>query len=174
MRVLNLGSGDDYVQGAVNVDFYARHVDVRHDLEITPYPFEANAFDEIRCMNVLEHLRDPIRIMAELHRIGTHGARVTIRVPHFRSASLYEDITHQRGYAWRTLDHFTADGQIYGDYTERGFRMIDRQYTPYLIPWLYRLLSKVPRLTDNLLSKYIPMASILFTLEVRKDPPAAN
>lgn len=168
MTTLNLGSGEDYLEGAVNVDLYARRADVRHDLEVTPYPFADDSFDLIRCMNVLEHLREPIRVMEELYRIGRHGARVVIRVPHFRSASLYEDITHQRGYAWRTLDHFTPDGQVYGDYTRRGFVMVHREYTPYLMPWLYRLLSRAPRLTDNLLSKFIPMASILFTLEVRK------
>ncbi|MGY3232019.1 SAM-dependent methyltransferase [Luteibacter sp. HA06] len=168
MKTLNLGSGNDYLDGAVNVDFYSVKADIRHDLESMPYPFADDTFDAIRCMNVLEHLHEPIRVMQELHRIGRHGARVIIRVPHFRSAALYEDITHQRGYAWRTLDHFVTDGEIYGDYTSRGFVMIDRQYTPYLIPFLYRLLSKVPRLTDNLLSKFIPMASILFTLEVRK------
>jgi SAM-dependent methyltransferase len=168
-HTLNLGSGNDYLEGAVNVDFYAAKADVRHDLELTPYPFQESTFDEIRCMNVLEHLRDPIRVMEELHRIGRPGARVYIRVPHFRSASLYEDITHQRGYAWRTLDHFTEEGEVYGDYTRRGFVMVERKYTPYLFPWLYNLLSRVPMLTDHLLSKYIPMASIMFTLEVRKD-----
>lgn len=168
MTILNLGSGEDYLDGAINVDLYARVADVRHDLEVTPYPFDDDSFDTIRCMNVLEHLKDPIRVMEELHRVAKHGARVIIRVPHFRSAALYEDITHHRGYAWRTLDHFTPDGQVYGDYTRRGFIMVDRQYTPYLLPPLYRLLSRMPRLTDNLLSKFIPMASILFTLEVTK------
>ena len=43
-----------------------------------------------------------------------------------------------------------------------------RRYTPYLLPILYRWLSAVPVLTDNLLSKYIPMASIEFELETIK------
>lgn len=168
MNKLNLGSGSHYRPDYVNVDFFAERVDIRHDLNEFPYPFEDGVFDEIVCMNIIEHLREPIKVMEELHRIGRHGAKIVIRVPHFRSASLYEDITHLRGYAWRTFDHFTVRSEIYGLYTQRRFLMRDRHYTPYLFPWLYRVLSRVPRLTDNLLSKFVPMASIMFTLEVEK------
>lgn len=167
-HVLNLGCGADYVEGAVNVDQFASHVDVRHDLNKTPYPFADNEFDEIRCMNVIEHLDDILSVMQELHRIGRAGCLVVIRVPHFRSACLYEDITHRHGFAWRSFDLFTSDGSLYGEYTSRRFKIRSRAYTPYKLPFLYRLLSKAPVLTDNLLSKYIPMASILFELEVLK------
>lgn len=167
-RLLNLGCGEDYVEGAVNVDEFAHKVDVRHDLNRIPYPFPDNAFDAIRCMNIIEHLDDVIATMRELHRIGRPGCRVSIRVPHFRSACLYEDITHRRGFAWRSFDVFAVGGTVYGDYAAFKFRIRSRAYTPYKLPVLYRLLSKAPVLTDNLLSKYIPMASILFELEVVK------
>src|SRR5690242_13493694 len=96
-HVLNLGCGADYMEGAVNVDRFASNVDVRHDLNKTPYPFPSNEFDEIRCMNIIEHLDDVFSVMQELHRIGRAGCLVIIRVPHFRSACLYEDITHRHG-----------------------------------------------------------------------------
>ena len=165
---LNLGCGQEYRQGETNVDFFATRVDVRHDLNLMPYPFNDSTFDAIRCMNIIEHLDDPIAVMHELHRIGKPGALITIRVPHFRSASLYEDITHRRGYAWRTFDLFTDDSAIYGEYSDRRFDMVSRAYTPYVVPILYRMLSRMPTLTDNLLSKYIPMASIMFVMRIRK------
>lgn len=170
-RTLNLGCGEDYLQGAVNVDQFAREADIRHDLNLTPYPFADNEFDVIRCMNIIEHLDDVIAAMQELHRIGRPGCTVTIRVPHFRSACLYEDITHRHGFAWRSFDVFAAEGTVYGEYTQRKFKIKSRAYTPYKLPPLYRLLSKIPVFTDNLLSKYIPMASILFELEVVKSSP---
>lgn len=173
-HILNLGCGEDYLQGAVNVDQFASKADVRHDLNFIPYPFADDEFDAIRCMNIIEHLDDVIAIMQELHRIGRHGCTVTIRVPHFRSACLYEDITHRHGFAWRSFDIFAAEGTIYGEYTQRKFKIKSRAYTPYKLPLLYRLLSKVPVFTDNLLSKYIPMASILFELEVVKSAPAST
>jgi len=172
-RMLNLGCGADYILGAVNVDQFARKVDLRHDLESTPYPFDDDEFDEIRCMNIIEHLNNIFAVMRELHRIGRNGCRVLVRVPHFRSACLYEDITHRRGFAWRSFDLFATNGSLYGDYVDYKFNIVSRSYTPYKLPALYRLLSRAPVLTDNLLSKYIPMASILFELEIVKGPAKA-
>lgn len=167
-RTLNLGCGEDYRAGAVNVDLHADRVDVRCDLGRAAWPFRDDCFDEIRCMNIVEHLDDVIGAMEELHRLGRPGCRVTIRVPHFRSACLYEDITHRRGFAWKSLDVFCVGGEVYGSYSKARFRMVSRAYTAYKIAWLYALLSRMPVLTDNLLSKYVPMASILFELEVLK------
>jgi len=167
-KTLNLGSGNSYVEGETNIDLYAARVDVRHDLNVLPYPFEGDTFDEIRCMNIIEHLDDPVAVMQELHRIGRNGCILTIRVPHFRSASVAEDITHRRGFAWRTFDMFTDDSTLYGEYSKLKFTMVERQYTPYLFPLFYRLLSKVPLLTDHLLSKFVPMASIRFVMKVEK------
>jgi SAM-dependent methyltransferase len=170
--VLNLGCGELYEEGAINVDYYALRADVRHDLDQIPYPFPDNTFRKIRCYNVIEHLEKVIPVMEELHRIGRQGCIVTIRVPHFRSACLYEDLTHKHGFAWRSFDIFTAEGQIYGNYSNVRYRIISREYTPYKFKGLYRLLSRMPTITDNLLSKYIPMASILFVLEIdKKDKP---
>lgn len=168
MRILNLGCGNDYLEGAINVDLFAEKVDVRHDLNSTPYPFADNEFGEIRCMNIIEHLDDIFGTMHELHRIAKPGCRIVIRVPHFRSACLYEDLTHRRGFAWKSFEIFCEEGSIYGEYTEKRFRILSRSYTPYKIKSLYRLLSKAPVLTDNLLSKYIPMASIAIVLETIK------
>lgn len=167
-RVLNLGSGELYEPGAVNVDFYADKADIRHDLNRFPYPFADSTFDEIRCLNIIEHLDDVIGAMCELHRIGKPGCKVTIRVPHFRSASLYEDLTHKHGFAWRSFDIFSNDGKVYGNYVGVKFEIVSRAYTPYKLGFLYDLLSRMPVLTDNLLSKYVPMASILFVLKVIK------
>lgn len=172
-RVLNLGSGERTIEGAVNVDYYAAQADVRHDLDAYPYPFEDGAFDEIHAWNVIEHLENVITAMQEIHRIGSDGCLVHIRVPHFRSACLYEDLTHRHGFAWRSFDIFVEEGSVYGDYTRCRYEIVSRRFTPYLIPALYRMLSRMPSLTDNLLSKYIPMASIEFVLRVRKAPHAA-
>jgi SAM-dependent methyltransferase len=166
--ILNLGSGNRYLKGAVNVDFYADVADIRHDLNKLPYPFRDNTFDEIRCENILEHIDPIIPVMEELHRIARSGCLIHVRVPHFRSACLYEDLTHRHGFAWRSFDIFTGDGGVYGQYSLVRFEIVSRHYTQYFLAWPYRLLSRMPRITDNLLSKFVPMASIVFTLRVQK------
>lgn len=167
-RIANLGSGELYVEGVTNVDLFAIRADVRHDLNEYPYPFPDSCFDEIRAYNLIEHLNDVIVAMREIHRIASDGCLVKIRVPHFRSACLYEDLTHRHGFAWRSFDIFVEGGTVYGNYADFRFEIVSRAYTPYIVPFLYRALSKVPVLTDNLLSKFIPMASIEFVLKVRK------
>lgn len=97
MRKLNLGSGEFPKEGFVNVDYYSRHSpDVIHDLDSFPYPFCDNEFDLVEMDHCLEHLRDPFRVMKEVHRITRPGGIVRIRVPHFSRGFTHAD--HKRGF----------------------------------------------------------------------------
>lgn len=81
---LNLGCGGDYRPGYVNVDNNGRYrLDVRHDLDVYPYPFEDGRFREIVASHVIEHLDSPLAFLAELYRIAANGALVRISCPHF-------------------------------------------------------------------------------------------
>ena len=53
MKILDLGGYkcDDTI--SVNLD----RCDVVHDLNVFPYPFSVNSFDEVRIYHVLEHLK---------------------------------------------------------------------------------------------------------------------
>ncbi len=42
----------------------------RHNLDEFPYPIEDNSFDQILLQDVIEHVADPYRVFAELHRIA--------------------------------------------------------------------------------------------------------
>ena len=58
---LNLGCGNKIHEGYVNVDkFDLYDVDVVHDLEKFPYPFDDNSVETIILSHVLEHIgQDP-------------------------------------------------------------------------------------------------------------------
>jgi hypothetical protein len=96
---LNLGCGLRRLDGYVNVDKHG-DPDVRHDLEVFPWPWEPSSVDEVRLIHVLEHLgRDPevfIGIMKELYRVCRDAAQVEIVVPHPRHDNFIEDPTHVR------------------------------------------------------------------------------
>jgi len=83
VKKLNLGCGESYKQGYVNVDFH-EHVkqDIVHDLNVLPYPFKDNEFDMIEASHILEHLDKPLFIMKEFHRILKAGGELHIKVPH--------------------------------------------------------------------------------------------
>ena len=81
---LNLGCGEFKKDGFINVDLSSvPGVDLCHNLNEFPYPFEDNHFTEIEADHLLEHLEDPFRVMQELYRIAADGCVITLRVPHF-------------------------------------------------------------------------------------------
>ncbi len=56
-NILDRGCGKKKRQGAVGVDFNERtDADIIHDLNLFPYPFEDEIYDEVYIDNTLEHL----------------------------------------------------------------------------------------------------------------------
>jgi hypothetical protein len=74
--------------------------DVRHDLEVFPWPWEDNSVEEAVFHHVLEHLGHTpevfIGVMKELYRVCAPEARVRIVVPHPRHDDFLGDPTHVR------------------------------------------------------------------------------
>ena len=94
---LNLGCGEDYREGYLNVDFHDHiKVDKVLNLNQVPYPFKDNTFDEVIAYHVIEHLNDPFTIMKELHRITKPMAKVHIKVPHFSRGFTHAE--HKAGF----------------------------------------------------------------------------
>jgi len=98
---LNLGCGQNKVEGYLNVDKYAACAPDRVvDLEAFPWPFPDASVDEILLTHVLEHLGRETEtffgIMRELHRVLKPGGKVQIGVPHPRSEGFLGDPTHVR------------------------------------------------------------------------------
>lgn len=71
MKILDLGCGINKVKGAVGVDYKKfKGVDIIHDLNKIPYPFEDNSVDEIHTSHLLEHLQiHVIEFFTECFRI---------------------------------------------------------------------------------------------------------
>jgi len=87
-KYLNLGCGRDYRKDYtgdvewVNLDCPdSYHADVRHNLDVLPYPFEDNCFDMVLCSHVLEHVIKPLDVMKEVCRILKPSGRVVVRLP---------------------------------------------------------------------------------------------
>ncbi len=111
---LNLGCGRFKKPGFVNVDCDpALEPDVVQDLNALPYPFPAGRFHVIEADHVLEHLHEPFRVMAELHRLLRSGGRLVVRVPHFSRGFTHAD--HKRGFD--VTFPFYFDPEYRGGYT---------------------------------------------------------
>jgi hypothetical protein len=102
---LNLGCGMNRIDGYINVDRFGEP-DLRHDLEVVPWPWPDDSVGEILMNHVLEHLgRDPnvyLEIMKEMYRVCRDGATIRVVVPHHRHDYFFNDPTHVRA--------VTADG----------------------------------------------------------------
>lgn len=95
LKILDVGCGKNKFPTAMGID-NSNHsdADIIHDLNQTPWPLEENYFDQIRCMAILEHVRDFFPVMKEIHRVGKNGAAVIISVPHYTDTAAYTDPTH--------------------------------------------------------------------------------
>lgn len=85
-RVLNVGGGSrpyrELSPEMVNVDFSTHpQVNLRVDFVRDGLPFKDGSFDTVLCMNVLEHVRDPARVLAEIRRVLRPGGFLLFGVP---------------------------------------------------------------------------------------------
>jgi SAM-dependent methyltransferase len=104
---LDLGCGRNKVPGAVGVDRYAvEGVDIVHDLDVYPYPFQSESFDEIYARHVIEHVESVVQFMSELHRIGRKGAKITIHTPHYSYTGSWRDPTHRWHFSSYSFEYF--------------------------------------------------------------------
>lgn len=132
---INIGAGSEPTDGWCNVDWIDQDgIDVVHNLLEFPWPFEDNSADEIKAIDVLEHMpsftpdmkSNPIAFVEECHRILKPGGKLTIQVPHYQSPNLWIDPTHVRGYDLRSFDYFDPErdlGKSYGYYSDKKFNV---------------------------------------------------
>jgi len=112
------------IPGWVNLDIAALPgVDVVADIERCAeagLPFAADAFDGFLMSHVVEHIRNVLPLMTELHRIARPGASLMIRVPFGGSDDAWEDPTHVRPYFLNSFGYFSQPFYWRADYGYRG------------------------------------------------------
>ena len=90
MKKLNLGCGDDYKEGWINLDIDRQQkADVYHNLKKFPYPFKNNYFDYILANHILEHLEKPLKVIEELARICKDNGIIHIEMPYSTNLAVY-------------------------------------------------------------------------------------
>jgi len=142
MVKLNVGCGNDIKEGYVNIDHIALDgVDVVHDLNVLPLPFESDSVDEILCLDVLEHI-DYIPLLQDFHRILKKGGKIIVRTPHFSSRFNYIDPTHLNRFSIQTFEFFLSNSFFKREYYQTfSFSAIVHQKIAFemspFFPWNY-------------------------------------
>lgn len=138
---LNLGSGSKIMKGFINLDIAnIEGVDIVHDLNSYPWPFQDNEFDFVLVEDVIEHLESPIRAIEEIFRITKENGLIDLQVPYWNSWSANTDITHRHYFTENSFDYFipsTKLGELRQYYSTAKFELLKKSIviTP-LTPWL--------------------------------------
>jgi SAM-dependent methyltransferase len=134
--IVNLGSNRNRIPNSIGVDAIAQDgVDVVHDLNFFPYPFDENSIDVVHAYHVIEHLDNPLKAIEEIHRILIPDGILYLRVPHFSSLYAWGDITHKQAFSTHAFDIFdvTGDFKNWG-YTTKKFYFIKKKIR-YFYSW---------------------------------------
>lgn len=107
---INLGAGNDIRDGYINHDItMLPGIDVVHDLNVFPWPWEDGSVDVILARDVIEHLDNFMKVMEEMYRVLRPGGLINMKVPYWNSISRHADPTHTRGFHELTFRFFDPD-----------------------------------------------------------------
>jgi len=120
MVKIDLACGDNKKEGFLGVDVAeTSSVDIIHDLNQYPWPFEDNSVDEINCSHYVEHIPHDakngnkldglIQFMNEVYRILKPEGKATIIAPYYTSVRAYGDPTHQRSICDWTFYYYNKE-----------------------------------------------------------------
>jgi len=161
MEKLNLGCGSDIRQGYINVDYRSfKGADLVYDLNKVPYPFKSNTFKKILLRNTLEHLENPMKIMAELHRISKPNGKIFIKGPHFSSDNVWGDLEHKRAFSSQTFTNKNMS---------ELFKVVNQKITFSHFKFFMRPFVKInPVFYEKHLAFIFPAVDVEVELEVKK------
>jgi SAM-dependent methyltransferase len=172
-RVLDIGCGQNKLPGAVGLDRSPLPgVDVVADLN-GGLPFQAQSFDAVSANQVLEHVRELVGLVHEVHRVLRPGGLLVVHVPYFRSAWAHIDPTHVRSFTINSMDYFVGGTHCHEHYRfgDPAFRrievMLDNDFRPRMVRALFAALAlRFPmRFENSFLSNLFIFQQLTYVLE---------
>lgn len=101
---VNLGCGEDYRPGMVNIDINDRYkADKYADLN-DDWPIPSESTNLVLASHILEHLQDPQHFFDEAARILKDGGTLKVNLP--LGINAFTDITHETVWTYDTLLQF--------------------------------------------------------------------
>jgi SAM-dependent methyltransferase len=168
--ILDVGCGAAKIPGSTGLDISAdTAADIVHDLDVFPYPIENDSFDQILLQDVIEHVREPITVFEELHRIARPGATIQLRTPHFSSVLAYGDPTHRHYFSALAIRSLAEPR--FAHYTDVRFRVVHVTldlWAPYRLLGIGHLANRFGDTYEKYLAFRFPTMNIRAAFEVLK------
>ena len=117
--MLDIGCGDNKQQGFLGMDKrQLEAVDVVHDLESFPYPFEDDSCLVIKGSHIVEHIKPWLMIdfMNELWRIMKVDGQLLLSHPYGVNSLFVQDPTHCNPCSEVTWQYFDSRQPLHGIY----------------------------------------------------------
>jgi ubiquinone/menaquinone biosynthesis C-methylase UbiE len=140
---INIGSGNNKIDGFVNVDYdESTYPDYICNIEKDNLPFADNSVDAVIANHILEHLGEGyFHCIKELYRVCKNGAIISIKVPHPRHDTFLADPTHRRTITVMGLQLFSKkfnklckeqnySSSTLGDFFDVDFEILDYKNIP--------------------------------------------
>lgn len=154
--------------GLQNNEWHSKSVDIISD--IVDIPVEDNSFDVILCSEVLEHIKDPVRVLKEFARIIAEGGILLLTAP-------FCSITHMAPY------YYTNGFSEYWykeNLQEQGFKILEAKPYGNWFEYIAQELIRFPYVAQrygNIVNDYnanlIPQ-TVKYFLEQSKEDRGSN
>ena len=125
-RWLDVGCGDGKQENCIGMDRRKLPgVDVVHDLEVTPWPFEPDYFTRVVMSHVMEHIKPwvVIDVMDEMWRVMKEGGLLCMSMPYPGSHGHWQDPTHIKPWNETTPRYFDPDCELYAIYKPKPWKI---------------------------------------------------
>ena len=144
---VDLGGGLFPREGYVTID--QKNGDITADLN-EGIPLPDSSVGVIHASHVIEHLKDPLKTMTEIHRVLAHGGWAFIEVPSTDGRGAWQDPTHVSFWNQNSFFYYTRKAQAQFIYNDTVRFMERRLETHYPNKWYED--NKIPCVTTWLVA----------------------
>lgn len=127
MIKLDIGCGGKKQEGFTGIDYRPLEgVDIVHDLELVPWPLDADSVITAIASHVVEHIKPwlTITFMNEVWRVLTAGGTFAVATPYAGSPGYWQDPSHCNGWNEATFQYFDPRYPLYWIYQPSPWKIV--------------------------------------------------
>jgi hypothetical protein len=178
-RKLNLGAGNEILQGYINHDIKLKKgIDTCFDVNSYPLPLKSNQFDEIVLGHILVYVKDLPKFFDEIYRISRDKAILKVSCAHV-SSNLCLSAYMYHAFCITSLQEL--EGVVESGHGKGRFKILEKNlvFREKSSFWFMKLIGKpldflanlnyrTQLITDRYVAKFIPFYHIHWKIMVTK------